>query len=165
MHELVRDALEYVAYSLPCYKGKSILALLGTALVWFPVLATIVTGLFVTIRSHMLRIDYLMPAELFPAALGGGALLLWAALLAHSRRGIIGWGFVAAIGMLVGGQALAVASGLASGAAEPAGWPWALVITSLAAYVLALLVLDVGALLLLRDLFRRAKPAASQPRP
>ncbi len=41
-------------------------------------------------RERIFRFDYLMPAELFPATLVGGGLLIWAALRAHSRRRLIG---------------------------------------------------------------------------
>ena len=54
----------------------------------------------------------------------------------------------------VGGQALASVTGLASGRTEPTGWPWALVLASLALYVLALVILGVGGVLLVRDLFK-----------
>ena len=49
-------------------------------------------------------------------------------------------------------------TGLASGRTEPTGWPWALVLASLALYVLALVVLGIGGVLLLRDLFKAARP-------
>ena len=95
-----------------------------------------------------------MPAELFPVALVGGGLLIWAALRARSRRRIIGWGLGVAVGSLVGGQALAVVTGLASGETEPTGWWWALVLTSIVVYALALVVIGVGGVMLLRDLFK-----------
>jgi len=136
-----------------------ILAAAGTLLAWFPIAATIVLSAIVTIARGVFLLDYLMPAELFPAALAGGGLLLWAALRAHARRGFIGWGLALMVVLLVGGQALAVATGLASGAIEPAGWPWALVIASLVAYTLTLAAIGVAGLLLLRDLVRRdARP-------
>jgi len=68
-----------------------------------------------------------------------------------------GWGLALMVGLLVGGQALAVATGLASGAIEPAGWPWVLVVASLVAYTLTLAAIGVAGLLLLRDRFRRDK--------
>ena len=37
----------------------------------------------------MFRFDYLMPVELFPAALIGGGLLVWVSLRARSRRGLM----------------------------------------------------------------------------
>ena len=131
-----------------------ILAVVGTMLVWFPILAPILLSAAVIIKERMFRFDYLMPAELFPAALVGGCLLVWAALRAHLRLSLIGWGLGIAVGSLVGGQVLAVVTGLASGETEPAGWRWALVLTSLAVYSLALVAMGVGGLLLLRDLFR-----------
>jgi hypothetical protein len=105
----------------------------------------------------MFRFDYLMPAELFPVALAGGLLLIWAALRARSRQRLIGWGLVIAAGLLVGGQALAVVTGLASGETEPVGLWWALVLASLVIYTLALVDMGVGGVLLLRDLFRTSR--------
>ena len=129
------------------------LAIVGTVLAWIPILAPALFSVALLIQSGMLQFDYLMPAELFPATLVGGGLLIWAALRARSRRRLIGWGFGIAVGLLVGGQVLAVVSGLASGEIEPAGWWWALVLASIIVYSLALIVIGVGGVLLLRDLF------------
>ena len=132
-----------------------ILAITGTVLVWCPILAQILFSATFSIARGMLRFDYLMPAEMFPFALAGGGLLLWAALRARSHRAWIGWGLGIAVGLLVGGQALAVVTGLASGETEPAGWPWLLVLASLAIYTLAVLAMGIGGILLLRDLFKK----------
>jgi hypothetical protein len=143
-------------------KGLStkILAIVGTALVWFPVLAPIILSAVQFTRMGMFRnFDYLMPAELFPVALLGGLMLLWAAIRARSRRGLIGWGLVAAIVLPVIGQVIASVTGLASGAREPVGWQWALVLASLVAYSLALVIIGVGGVMLLYDLFRHSKNA------
>ena len=130
------------------------LAIVGTVLMWFPILAPVLLSVAVIIKGRMFRFDYLMPAELFPAALVGGGLLMGAALRARSRRGLIGWGLGAAVGFLIGGQALAVAAGFASGDVEPAGWLLALVLASIAVYSLALVIVAVAGMLLVRDLFR-----------
>jgi len=131
-----------------------VLAIVGTALVWIPVLAPILFAAASLIQAGMFRFDYLMPAEIFPIALAGGCLLLWAALRARARRGLIGGSLAGAVILPVAGQALASVTGLASGRTEPTGWPWALVLASLALYVLALVILGVGGALLLRDLFK-----------
>ena len=133
-----------------------VLAIAGTVLVWFPILATVVLSVAGSIGDRVFRFDYLMPAKLFPAALIGGGLLVWAALRARSRRGLIGWGLGVAVGLLVGGQVFAVATGLASGDTEPTGWRWALVVSSLGLYALALVVMGTGGVLLARDLFKHA---------
>jgi hypothetical protein len=137
---------------------SKILAAVGSVLVWIPLLAPLAFALLHLIRAGRFLFDYLMPAELFPAVLLGGGLLLWAAGRAHLHRRLIGWSLGLAILLLVGSQALAVATGLASGATGPAGWPWALVIAMLAGYLLAVAALAAGGILLLRGLF--AKPRA-----
>jgi len=137
-----------------------ILAIAGTALVWFPILAPVLLSAAVIIQERLFRFDYLMPAELFPVALVGGGLLIWAALRARSRRGLIGWGLGIAVSLLVGGQALAVVTGLASGETEPGGWWWALVLALIVVYSLALVVIGVGGVLLLRDLFKTPRSPA-----
>jgi hypothetical protein len=132
-----------------------ILAIAGTVLVWFPILAPALLSAIVITTNHLFRFDYLMPAELFPFALVGGGLLLWAALRARSHRKLIGWGLGIAVGLLVGGQVMAVVTGLASGETEPIGWWWILVLASLVIYSLALVATGVGGILLLRDLFKK----------
>jgi hypothetical protein len=139
-----------------------ILAIAGTILVWIPILAPVLFSGILLIQAHVFHFDYLMPAELFLFALLGGVLLIWAARRARARWGFIGWGLAIAIGMLVGGQVLAVVTGLASGEAEPVGWQWALVLTTLGIFSLALVVMGVDALLLLRDLFRTQRPPAGE---
>jgi hypothetical protein len=131
------------------------LAIAGTVLMWFPILAPVFLSIALLARAHVFRLDYLMPAELFLMVLAGGFALLWAAIRARSRRKIIGWAFGIAVSMLLGGQLVAGLTGLASGEAEPSGWQWALVVASLAVYSLSIVAMGVGGLLLLRDLFKR----------
>lgn len=131
-----------------------ILAIVGTVLVWLPILAPVLLSVAVIIKERRFQFDYLMPAELFPATLVGGGLLIWAALRARSRRRLIGCGLGIAVGLLLGGQVLAVVTGLASGETEPVGWWWALVLASIVVYSLALVVIGIGGVLLVRDLFK-----------
>jgi len=62
-----------------------ILATVGTVLVWFPILAPILLTVIFYINERIFRFDYLMPMELFLAALIGGGLLIWAALRMRAR--------------------------------------------------------------------------------
>ena len=136
------------------------LAIVGTVLVWMPILATILTAVPVSIWTRSLHFDYLMPAELFPAAFAGGALLLWAALRARSHRRWIAWSLGLMVAFPVAGSVLATVTGLASGETEPAGLPWALVLAAFALYTLAVIAAGAAGLSLLHLLFR---PAAIQP--
>jgi len=68
------------------------LAIAGTILVWFPLLAPILLSIILFLQRQIWRIDYLMPAELFFSFLLGSGLLLWATLRAHSRVKLVAWG-------------------------------------------------------------------------
>mgnify|MGYP000957851696 FL=1 len=130
-----------------------ILAVAGTVLVWLPIVFTVLTGIIGTIASRVVRFDYLMPAELFPLALVGGLLLLWAAYRARSQMRSIGWSLGAAVIFLFGGQAIAVVTGLASGAREATGWPFVLALGSIVLYTLAVIKTGIAGVSLVRKLY------------
>ena len=138
-----------------------LLAGVGTLLVWFPVLAPLVLAVAALLTRGRFLLDYLMPAELFPSFLVGGGLLLWTAWRARRYRRLIGWSFGLALALLGATVGLAEVTGLASGATEPTGWPWLLVLASLAGYAVMIVVVGVGGVLVLRDLF---KPRPNPPR-
>lgn len=140
-----------------------ILAVVGTVLVWLPILAPLFFSAFFLLAVRRFRFDYLMPAELFPLVLVGGALLLWAALRSRSQRALIGAGFGLSAGLLVGGQFLAVVSGLASGDTEPEGAWWMLLLASLIVYTLAVVATGVGGVRLLRQLFKPSQVTKQVP--
>lgn len=129
-----------------------ILAIAGSILVWLPMLAPLVFAVIRFIQARRFLFDYLMPAEIFPVVLVGSGLLVWAAIRARSRRGLIGWGLAAAVGLLICSMALAEVTGLASGETEEGGWQWALVLVLFAGFWLGLVGMGVGGVLLVRDL-------------
>lgn len=131
-----------------------LLALAGAVLVWLPIVVTVALSAPGALRGGALHVDYLMPAELFPAALAGGGLLLWASLRTGSHRALIGGCLGLMLLFLFGGQALAVVTGLASGAREPTGWPWLVLVGSLIGYVAMVIALGVAGILLVGDVFR-----------
>jgi hypothetical protein len=129
-----------------------LLAIIGTILIWLPLAAPVVLGIVVLFRARRFRFDYLMPAEIFPVALLGGVLLIWASWRARSRRALIGWGLGLAVALLVGSQGLAVVTGLASGATGMDS-PWfTVVLAGIIAFSLALVAVGIGGILLVRDL-------------
>jgi hypothetical protein len=126
---------------------SKILAIVGTILVWIPILAPIGFGFVSLGMDGIYRFDFLMPAELGVVVFVGGALVLWAAISAKSKQVIIAWGLGIAAG------SIAILSAL--GDVEPGSLKWAIAIGLLAAYSLALLVLGVGGVLLWRDLSKK----------
>jgi hypothetical protein len=135
-----------------------VLAVGGAILSWFPILAPILLTAAFLIAEGAFRFDYLMPAELFPAALSGGLLLLWAAIRMRWGRRLIAWGLGLAVVLLFGAQALAEVTGLASGAAEVAMVWWVVVLATMALYSMAVIAVGVGGFLLLRALFSTRQP-------
>lgn len=134
---------------------SKILAVLGTFLVWLPLLAPFVFGFFALFSRGRFLFDFLIPAELFVVELAGSLLLLWAAFRAGSQKRWIGWSLAAAIALIFIGQGLAMITGLASGANEAAGWRLVLVMGAIVLFDLALVAVGVGGIRLLRDLFRK----------
>jgi hypothetical protein len=126
---------------------SKILAIVGTVLVWIPILAPVIFGLVSLAMDGIYRFDYLMPAELGILAFVGGALLLWGGLRAKSRQGIAAWGLGIAAGSIFILNAF--------GDVEPGSLRWAIAIGLLITYSLAIVVMGVGGILLWRDLFKK----------
>lgn len=140
-----------------------ILAVAGTILAWLPILAPILFSAVLLVRAHIFRVDYLMPAELFFLVIIGGGLLLWAAVRSRLNWKLFGWTLGIAAALFFGMQGLAVVTGLADGSTPMGGWQWMLVLGALALYIVTVVVIAVGGVLLLRDIFKpgpvSAKPA------
>lgn len=132
-----------------------ILAAGGSTLVLLPILAPVFFSLVKLTQGGPFMLDYLMPAELFPVAILGGVMLIWAAARARSKRVIIGWSSAIAIISLIGGQLIAVITGLASGAVKPDGWQWVLVLISLFIYTASLVVIGITGIILTREQFQQ----------
>lgn len=124
-----------------------LLAIGGTILVWLPLLFPILLAGMAYFSYGALFLDYLMPAELFPLALAGAALLLAAAWRAHDHQRLItatAAVAAAALGLL-----------LLSPGARPGTWMFALLAALLVLYAASLAATGAGGALLLHDLFRR----------
>jgi hypothetical protein len=125
---------------------SKILAVIGTVLVWLPLLAPLALGLVSLGASGIYRLDYLMPAELSFVVFAGGALLLWAAIRARAQRRIIAWG--------LGIAAVSLITLISFNDVIPGSLEWAVVIGLLIVYVLSIVGMGVGGVLLWRGLFR-----------
>lgn len=128
------------------------LAVVGTVLVIVPIAAAIASAIPVLTTPDS-TFDWMTPAEYAPVALVGGVLLLGCSIMAKDRRGLVITGNALSFGVLIAGLVVARVSGLATGEREAEGLIWALVVASIAIYVLGLIVLIVAGMLLTRDLF------------
>lgn len=132
-----------------------VLAIIGTVLLWIPILFTILTSAVGTILSKVFRMDYLMPAELFPVVLVGSILLFIAARRSRIHDKLVGWSTIIMFVFLLGGQALAVITGLASGETEAAGLPWVLVVGALVLYSALLIELCITGAVIVKKLLSK----------
>lgn len=142
--------------------GMKILAVLGTLLVGVDILAPVFFTIMRLVSGGNFRFDYLMPAELGIVLLAGIILLGWAAFASKRRRGWIGWSIVAALVLVVGGQVMAVVTGLASGANQSPGL-MKILLGVIGLFDLAVLVLFIGGLVLVGEMFKKTQPPSPLP--
>lgn len=131
-----------------------ILAGSGTALSWFPILATLLIAIIGSIVSQRVLFDFLMPAELALFAILGGGMLVWASIRLHTRVMGIAGTYALMLIMLIGGQAIAVLTGLASGDLPMTSWVFYLVAGMLILYIIFLILLAVLGIHLCRQVFK-----------
>lgn len=135
------------------------LALIGTVLVWFPIAFTLLASFIGFIRSGQAHLDYLMPAEMFPVALIGALLLLWAAIRSKIYKKMAGIGLGLFVAFPVLGSVIATASGLASGRTEMGGTAWAFVLFFIALFAGAQILLGITGILLTKKLIEKQTAA------
>jgi hypothetical protein len=130
------------------------LAVVGTTLLVLPLVAPLVLGLGLLGGPMGYRVDYLMPFEVYPIALVGMALVLWASIRAHARTKAVG----AAIAVMLGGFALAAVAaqvtGIANSEEELEAWRYAVTIGFAAMSLLGQAALAAIGALIARDSIR-----------
>lgn len=131
-----------------------VLAIVGAALAAFPLFATVLLSIIGSAMEGEFIFDFLMPAELFPVAAIGAVLLVIAAWRVKRRQRAIVMSMLAAAGLLLAAQGLAVLTGLASGTSDPIGWRLVIVLALLAGFIVALIALVRAGWMLIRDLMR-----------
>lgn len=134
------------------------LAIAGTILAGLPIAAPILFAIVSLIAEGKFLFDYLMPAELFFLSLAGAALLIWAAIRAHSRLKLLLWSLGIGVAFLLGSQGVAMVTGLANGVIGLDSAWFGVVVAMLVIFTLAMTALFVSGILLYRDL---KKPTSS----
>jgi hypothetical protein len=138
-----------------------LIAIAGTILNALPIAAPFVFSLLFYFTYKEWRFDYLMPAELSPLAIAGGALLLWAAIRMGTHRWFVAGSLALAVIALFGSQGIAEVTGLASGEAPAEGLPLIAVITGLVIYILSVISRVVWGWRLIRQAFFKEESVVS----
>ena len=134
---------------------SKIFAISGSLFLWAPILFMLVGAIWSSFQSKSVLFDYFTLAELFPIVALGLVLLVLASLVSRTFAKWFGWGSVAALVALSGGQIFASVSGLASGALAPTGSATAVVVAAVAVYDLVVIGLAVLGIVLVRRLFQK----------
>ncbi len=130
-------------------------AIVGSVLLLFPVVFMLVTSIPGSIMRGAFLMDFLLPAELGLLVLLGALLLLAGAILAKRQVRAVAVTLGLMVFTLVGGQLLAVVSGLAHGDREPGGPIFLTVIASIILYDIFTLLLGIIGVRLALSLFRK----------
>ena len=140
---------------------SKILAIAGTVLLLFPILAMLVTGIVGSLRRGWIMVDYMLPAELGIVVIAGAASVLVAAILAKKYVKCVVWTIVATVGLIAACTGLAAVTGLASGRVQTPEVPviYGIVIGALIAFDVAVALLGVLGILLSKALFKKAETA------
>ena len=141
---------------------SKIFAISGSLFLWAPILFMLVGAVWGSFQSKSVLFDYFTLAELFPIVALGLVLLVLASLVSRTFAKWFGWGSVAALVALTGGQIFATVSGLASGALAPTGSAIAIVIVSIVVFDLVIIALAVLGIVLIRRLFQKPGPVAAE---
>lgn len=128
------------------------LTVLGTVLAWVPVVAGLLAP-WLRFGGGSLDVYWYVPAALFPFAVLGGGLLIWAAARVRWRRGAIIAGLAVATAAWVAASAVAMTSGLASGATQPGGAASATVVALFVISTLAVVWIGMAGVMLARHAF------------
>jgi hypothetical protein len=134
------------------------LAVTGTTLTGLPLAAPLVLAVVTLATAGVLRVDFLMPGELFALVITGAGLQLAAAFLADQLATLIGTFAATTVVMFGATTWIADATGLSSGAIAPAGWPLALLLTAYGLYVGAVIGLVAAGIALCRVTFAHSSP-------
>lgn len=129
------------------------LAIVGTVLVILPILAPVVLGLTSMGAGGGFMVDYLMPFEIYPVALVGVGLLVWASFRAHARRAAVGIAIAGMIGGVLLAGVAAELTGIANSVEQLEQWRYVLVSVIAAVSLASQVGLAVIGTLLTRDLF------------
>jgi len=132
-----------------------ILVIIGTILVWIPILAPIIFTILLLIKEGVFKFDFLMPMELFFLTIIGGILLIIATFISKSYKKPIIINFVILIIIFFSIGLIANLTGLASGETEPTAFWFIFLIICTFLFIFINILLGIYGILLLRKVFKK----------
>jgi hypothetical protein len=133
-------------------KVALVCAVIGTILVWLPILIMLITSIIGSISAQMFLMDYLLPAEFFFVELIGWVLLVAASLMTQVMKIPVLITAILTPAALIIAMLVASLSGLTSGAIEAEGFIWMLILGMIGVYDVLVAVMGVLGIKLIVDI-------------
>lgn len=133
-------------------KVALVCAVIGTILVWLPILIMLITSIIGSISAQMFLMDYLLPAEFFFVELIGWVLLVAASLMTQVMKIPVLITAILTPAALIIAMLVASLSGLMSGAIEAEGFIWMLILGMIVAYDVLVAVMGILGIKLIVDI-------------
>ena len=133
-------------------KVALVCAVIGTILVWLPILIMLITSIIGSISAQMFLMDYLLPAEFFFVELIGWVLLVAASLMTQVMKIPVLITAILTPAALIIAMLVASLSGLMSGAIEAEGFIWMLILGMIGVYDILVAVMGVLGIKLIVDI-------------
>ena len=133
-------------------KVAMVCAVIGTILVWLPILIMLITSIIGSISAQMFLMDYLLPAEFFFVELIGWVLLVAASLMTQVMKIPVLITAILTPAALIIAMLVASLSGLTSGAIEAEGFIWMLILGMIGVYDVLVAVMGVLGIKLIVDI-------------
>lgn len=133
-------------------KVALVCAVIGTILVWLPILIMLITSIIGSISAQMFLMDYLLPAEFFFVELIGWVLLVAASLMTQVMKIPVLITAILTPAALIIAMLVASLSGLTSGAIEAEGFIWMLILGMIMAYDILVAVMGILGIKLIVDI-------------
>jgi len=133
-------------------KVALVCAVIGTILVWLPILIMLITSIIGSISAQMFLMDYLLPAEFFFVELIGWVLLVAASLMTQVMKIPVLITAILTPAALIIAMLVASLSGLTSGAIEAEGFIWMLILGMIGVYDILVAVMGVLGIKLIVDI-------------
>jgi hypothetical protein len=134
-----------------------VLAILGTTLLWLPIVFMVITAIIGSIGAQRFMCDYMIPAEVGFLVIGGAAALLWAAIRERKFIKPVVWIIGITVVLILGCTGLAAASGLASGRVQETDVPGVLLVVqaALIGYDVAVAAMGVVGILMIKEFAKK----------
>lgn len=124
-------------------QALKITTILSAFLLLAPITFMLIISAIMLVTRGKILVDILIPLEVFPIVLTGAGILTLIACKINVYKKRICSMSIALVAMLIGGQYLAIVTGLADGSTPASGWPLIIVMSTIIVYDILTIVIGI----------------------